>query len=118
DLDGLTCADRPLDADRGRLTERDVDPEVIVERGLDDFLLDLAVERHGDLPAGVVLSDVDERVLLGKLRERYAEPRTVFGRLRDDDRLQRRRGKLKECSICSRPADPVADLDLVETPEL
>jgi len=44
---GRTAAGQPLDAaDRG-LAEPDGDAELIGQRGLDDFLLDLAVERDG-----------------------------------------------------------------------
>ena len=45
----------------------DLDAEVVGEGGLDDLLLHLAVERHGDLLAQFVLPQVDQRVLLGEL---------------------------------------------------
>ena len=60
---------RALDADRRRLAEVGGDAVVALERRLDDLLLDLAVERDGDLVPVVVLADVDERVLLGELGE-------------------------------------------------
>ena len=52
DLDGRAGADRPLDADRRRLAEGDVDAEVVRQRRLDDLLLHLAVERDGRSPGG------------------------------------------------------------------
>ena len=70
ELDGLAGANGTLDVDRRRFAERDVEAEVGRERRLDDLLLHLAVERDIDLLAAVVLADVDQRVLLGKLRER------------------------------------------------
>ena len=73
ELDRLAHAGRPLDADRRRLAEGDVEAEVARQRRLDHLLLDLAVERDGELLAVVVLADVDQRVLLGELRERDAE---------------------------------------------
>ena len=51
DLDGLTGTDGALDVERCRVAELDVDAEVVGERGLDDLLLDLAVEGDGDLVA-------------------------------------------------------------------
>ena len=72
----------------------DVDAEVVAQRRLDDLLLDLAVERDRDLLPRVVLPDVDQRVLLGELRERDAQPRPCRRGRGDDDRLQRRRGEL------------------------
>ena len=79
DLDGLAGADRPFDADRRRLAERDVEAEVVRQRRLDDLLLHLAVERDEDLLADVVLPDVDQRVLLGELGERDVERTFVVG---------------------------------------
>ena len=70
-----------LDADRGRLAEVDLDAEVARQRRLDHLLLDLAVERDRDLLAGVVLADVDQRVLLRELVERGGEAR-AFARAR------------------------------------
>ena len=57
----------------------DLEAEVACQRRLDDLLLDLAVERDGDLLADVVLPDVDQRVLLGELGERDAERALVVG---------------------------------------
>ena len=74
----MTSSASPTPAGRSmhngrRLAEVGRDAVVALERRLDDLLLDLAVERHGDLVAMVVLADVDERVLLGELGERGAE---------------------------------------------
>ena len=60
---------KTFDVDRRRLVELDVDAVVIGERRLDDLLLHLAVE-DGELVPLVVLPDLDQRVLLGELRER------------------------------------------------
>jgi hypothetical protein len=79
DLDGLAGADRPLDADWGRLSEGDVDAVVAGEGGLDDLFLDLAVERNGDLVAAFVLPGVDQGVLLGELAECDPESGPVVG---------------------------------------
>ncbi len=73
DLLGLAYPRRPLDADGRRLAEVGSDAVVALERRLDDLLLDLAVQRDGDLVAVLVLADVDERVLLGELGEGRAE---------------------------------------------
>ena len=110
DLDRLTATRRPLDADRRRLVERDRDAVVVGERRLDHLPLNLAVQRDGDLfrfgagkagtsapcrlrraYAGVVLADVDQRVLLRQLPERDAQPLRL-GRIdRLHHRLERRR---------------------------
>ena len=76
DLDRLAGADRALDADRGRLAERDVDAVVVGERRLDDLLLHLAVERDAS-SCVVVLAQVDQRVLLGELGERDVQRAAV-----------------------------------------
>ena len=94
DLDRLAGPDGPFDIDWRRFAECDFETELVCQRRLDDFLLDLAVERDRELLARVVLPDVDQRVLLGELCERDAEPRAVVGRPGDDDRLQCRRGEL------------------------
>jgi len=62
----------------------------------------------------VVLPDVDQRVLLCKLRESDAELRSVAAITSDDDRLECRRRELMLCVIARRLADAVADLDLAE----
>ena len=67
---------------------------------------------------GIVLADVDERVLFGELRERDAEPRTVVGIARHDHRLECRRRELVMRFLGPELADAVADPDLVEAPEL
>jgi hypothetical protein len=117
-LDRGTATCQPLDADRGRLAEADVKAEVRCQRGPDDFLLHLAVQRDGDLPADVVLPDVDQRVLLGQLGQRGAQ-RTELARIaRHDHRLQRRRGEPVPRSSTPRHADRVADPDLGQAPQL
>ena len=69
----------------------DLDAEVGGQRGLDDLLLHLAVERDGDLPPHVVLAQGDQRVLLGELGERGVQRARRSGAARHDDGLQRRR---------------------------
>ena len=102
ELDGRAGADRPLDADRRRLAEVDLEAEVVGQRRLDDLLLHLAVERDGDLLPSVVLPQVDQRVLLGELGERDVERAPVGRAAGDDDRLQGRRGEV----VALRPAAP------------
>ncbi len=109
--------DRPLDADRRRLAERDLEAVLVRERRLDHLPLHLAVERDRDLRPRVVLADVDQRVLLGELPERDAQALAVRGVDRLDDRLERRRSEVM-VDVAARLAEPVADLDLREAPEL
>ena len=139
DLDCLTATRRALDADRRRLVERDRDAVVVGERRLDHLPLNLAVQRDGDLRpffrfgagkagtsapcrlrrayAGVVLADVDQRVLLRQLPERDAQPLRL-GRIdRLHHRLERRRREVV-LGAAVRFAEPVPDLDLPEAPEL
>ena len=111
-------ADEPFDTDCRRLAEADVEAEVGGQRRPDDFLLDLAVERDGDLLAGVVLPDVDQWVLLGELGERNVEGAAVAAMAGNDDRLQARRGELVLLGVPPRRADHVTDLDLRQTPQL
>ena len=118
ELDRLARSDGPLDVDRRRLAERDVEAELVRQRRLDHFLLHLAVERDRELPADVVLPYVDQRILLGELRECDPEPCTVVGIARDDDRLERRRRELVRVTVRPGLAEPVADLDPAEPPEL
>ena len=116
-LDRLARADRPLDADRRRLAEADVDAVVARQRRLDDLLLHLAVERDGELLPAVVLAHVDQRVLLGELGERDAERALVRGRA--GTTTVSSVGGAKWCStLVARRADRVADPDLREAPEL
>ena len=68
---------RPLDADRRDRSELDLDAVIGGERLRDDLALHLAVERQEQLLAGVVLAQVDERVLLGQLGQRGEERRLV-----------------------------------------
>jgi hypothetical protein len=85
---------------------------------LDHLLLHLAVERDGQLLRGVVLTHVDQRVLLGELRQRDAQRQPVPGATGSDDRLQRRRGEVVPSCVRSRRTDRVADPDLAQPPEL
>jgi hypothetical protein len=78
----------------------------------------LAIERDGDLLPGVVLLDVDQRVLLGELAERSAEGAIAARVAGGDDRFQCRRGELVLLRMLRRRADRVADLDFRETPQL
>src|SRR5207248_8591085 len=94
DLERHAGARGPLDVDRRRLPEADLEAEVVRERRLDDLLLHLAVERDRELLTTVVLADVDQWVLLRELRERDPQPCTILAPLRHDDGLQRRRGEL------------------------
>ena len=118
ELDRLAGAGGTLDVDRRRPAEGDVEAVVARQRRLDDLLLNLAVERDGQLAAHVVLPDVDQRVLLGELRERDAKPPAVVGSPRRDDGLQRRRRELVVRPPPLLAADAVADLDAAEAPEL
>ena len=99
----------------GRLAEVRRDAVVALEGRLDDLLLDLAVERDRDLVAGVVLADVDERVLLGELGEGRAERALLLGSLGEDDGFERR---ARERAVASSPgrrvADRVTDADRAE----
>ena len=87
-LQKLNRAARPagtLDVDHRRFAERDIELKVVRQRGLDDLFLDFAVERHIDFLPGVILPQVDERVLLGELIEGDPEPGPVGGVPGDDD---------------------------------
>ena len=102
-----------------RLPERDVDAELVGQRGLDDLLLHLAVERDGDLLAHVVLPQVDQRVLLGELGERGVQ--RAVGRAAGTAR----RPSPASAARTGAPARPargwpigVADPDVAEAPEL
>jgi hypothetical protein len=80
------------------------------ERGLDDLLLDLAVERHRDLVAVVVLADVDERVLLGELVQAAARLPPCSGPDRETTGLQRgTREARRDVLAAWRLADRIAD---------
>ena len=101
-------------------------PKSLSERRLDDLLLHLAVERHGDLLTRVVLAHVDQRVLLGELRERDAEPCPVVGAAGNDHRLERGRrevmprsrpfGSRRSCRRSGSRRDPRASRSLRRRP--
>src|SRR5439155_18485096 len=87
------------------------------EGRLDDLTLHLAVERDRDLASRVVLADVDQRVLLGELRQRDAQTLPVGGIGRSEHRLEGRRCEVMlHCT--ARLAEPIADLYLREPPKL
>ena len=69
----LADAGQPLDADRRGVAELDLDAEVALERVADDLALHLAVERHRQLAARLVLPQVDQRVFVGQRIERRAQ---------------------------------------------
>jgi hypothetical protein len=117
-LDRGAGTGHPLDADRGRLAETDLQAEVRRQRGPDHLLLDLAEQRDGDLPAGVVPADVDQRVLLGEPGERGGQGAGLVATARNDDRLQCRRREPMLLGLRPRRADHVADLDLGQAPQL
>ena len=117
-LHGRAAAERPLDADRGRLAEADRQAEVGGQGRPDDLLLDLTVERDVHLLAEVVLAQVDQRVLLGQLGEGRVQGAPVGGTAGDDHRLQGRRVEVAPGAGGPGDADLVADPDLAEAPEL
>ena len=116
-LDGRAGADRPLDADRRRLAELDVDAEVVRQRRLDDLLLHLAVQRDEDLLPDIVLPQVDQRVLLGELGERGVQRALVGGAAGNDDRLQRRRGEVVALRRSLRAAPIVSPIWMSPRPQ-
>src|SRR5205823_2455007 len=118
DLDCVAGSCRPLDVDRRRLAEVDLEAEVRRERRLDDLFLHLAVERDRDLLASVVLPDVDQRILLGELRQGDAKSCAIVAIAGDDDRLERRRREVMSRRAGFELSDPVAYLDLCEPPQL
>ena len=89
-LVGFADPRRALDADRRRLPEVGADAVVALERRLDDLLLDLPVERYGDLVPGVVLAHVDERILLGELGQGRPEGALLLRLPGEDDGLEGR----------------------------
>ena len=68
-FDGCADAVGSLDADRRRRPEVDVESEVTRQCLGDDLLLDLSVERQVQLSAGIVLAQVDERILFREFGE-------------------------------------------------
>src|ERR1700722_794041 len=99
DLKRPGAAGRTLDVDHGRFAEADRDAEVGSQRGLDDFLLDFAVERDVDLVPLVVLPHVDQRILFGKLAESDTEALFVAGIGRDHYGFQRWRRELADVLV-------------------
>ena len=115
ELDRLAAAQRALDTDRARLAEGDVEAVVARERRLEHLLLHVAVDRDRQLAA--VLAQPDQRVLLGELVERDTKASSCFRVDGLDDRLERRRCELlPHDRVCA--AEPVADLDAVQPPDL
>src|SRR5215212_461961 len=116
-LDGLTDADGPFDADHCRFTELDVDAVVVLKRRPDDLFLHLTVERDVYFLPAVVLSHVDQRVLLGELGERHIQRAFLGGMAGNDDRFQCRRDEIVSLQGRPRFADRVPDPNFPETPE-
>src|ERR1700761_9282108 len=108
---------RAFYADHRGLAEGHREAEILRERGLDDFLLHLAVEGNIKLLTLVVLAHVDERILLGDLAERRLKPLPVIRRGWSHDRLKCRRRKFVAAAPRGRCPDPVADPRLGETAE-
>ena len=67
--------------------------------------------------AGVVLADVDERVLFGELGEGGAEAAGLVGTAGEDDRLEGRQGEVVFGRVRGEVADRVADADRAEAPD-
>src|SRR5215211_6855850 len=116
-LDGGTDADGPLDANRRRFTELDLEVVIVRQRRSDDLFLHLTVERDVQFLAYVVLSQVDQRVLLGELGERDVQRALVGGATGSDDRFQGWRGEMVALRGRPRFADRVPDPNFPETPE-
>lgn len=91
-LPGLAHAERPLDQDREGRLEDGGDARLVEQALADDLLLDLAVERDGEVAAD--LAHVDEGVLVGHLAERVVKATPLLGPDRPDHRLQRRGGEV------------------------
>ena len=88
------------------------------QRGLDDLLLHLAVEREEQLTADVVAPQADQRVLLGKLGERGVQGAFARGVAGRHHGLQRGRGEPVPGAPRGRHAERVADLDVAQAPQL
>ncbi len=127
-LQGRARAGGPFDADGGGLAEGDLQAEVVQERGLDDLLLHLAVERDRHLLAQVVLAQADQRVLLGEPAQREVQRGPVGGATGRHDGLQRGRrevpcggspgaGARVRRVLVLRAGQPVADADVGQAPE-
>src|SRR5215211_1259381 len=116
-LDGGTDTDGPLDANRRRFTELDLEVVIVRQRRSDDLFLHLTVERDVQFLAYVVLSQVDQRVLLGELGERDMQRALVGGAAGNDDRFESRRGELVAFRGRPRFTDRVPDPNIPETPE-
>src|SRR5215203_4069183 len=116
-LDGGTDTDGPLDANLRRFTELDLEVVIVRQRRSDDLFLHLTVERDVQFLAYVVLSQVDQRVLLGELGERDVQRALVGGATGSDDRFQGWRGEMVALRGRPRFADRVPDPNFPETPE-
>jgi hypothetical protein len=116
DLLGFTNPCRAFDAYDDRLAEVGSDAVVALERRLDDFLLDLAVQRDGDLVAVLVLADVDERVLFGELGKGGPERPLLLGSAGEDHRFEAGSGEARRLLVAGRRlTDRVADPHGAET---
>ena len=99
-------------------------PNSVGQSGLDDLLLNFAVEGDQQFLPDVILAQVDQRVLLGQLRERGVQRRAVGGPGRNDDGLERWRrrsdgaGRSDGAARSARRADQVADPDVGQAPDL
>ena len=107
----------PLDAERGRVAEGDRNAVVRLEGRGDHLLLHLPVERQRELLALVVLPDVDERVLLGQLRQRQVERRLVPLLHRPNGGLERRRREIAPAGRARNP-EGIADPHVAQAPDL
>src|SRR5262249_46401766 len=117
DLNGLAEADRTLDTDARSFAERDVDAELSRQGRLDDLLLNHAIERNGDLAAGVVHPDVYQRVLLGQPRQGGSQRALITRAHSGDGGFHRRRREVIPGRCRGWLTDRVADPGLVQAPE-
>src|SRR5215218_3539197 len=113
-LDGGTDTDGPLDANRRRFTELDLEVVIVRQRRSDDLFLHLTVERDVQFLAYVVLSQVDQRVLLGELGERDVQRALISGSAGNDNRFKSRRGEMVAFRGRPRFTDHVPDPNVPE----